>query len=630
MKSILLLVLFSLFYSNQILSAPYVAEVIKVRGKVTQLRPGSLSASKIKKGDRLVEDTSVVTGKRSFIRVRFIDSSILNLGPSGKVVITEMKKKKAGIITLLKGKLRTKVAREKNNKKNKFFIKTRTAALGVRGTEFQTIYNPDNKVTNLLTFKGKVAMVKVKKGISNSPEKIVSKKVEAKENLIERTSIDEVQVEEAAKTHTSQADKLDKLLESKEAVVVKQGQFSGVVKNLKRTTLPVKISPVQFNVLYKNNEFSEKKESSIKKKVIKDLKEEKLVLKQAKQDAPTEGIFNKKTGEFAAKSGGFIDLGSGLYVPPAKDSAFNKNLGVYEAKNVGAIDKDTGQYVAPKGLKLDAKKGFVLKDTKKKASKKQKAVLLAMTTDLNNNIKKDLFVGEEEEVKEVINLFSSREIFAKNTLSISLLGFDQDINQNKNTYEGKRSFYSDGTEGFSLNWDHSSGGSWQPVTGIVYKRINMTSNSDFVQKTESLLTMSAGVRKYISSRWNVLASLSIDQMFFSDYMDESGTISKNLTKVALPKLSVIFEGDLIKSGRFTLDTRLGLLASLSKDTASLTVNEGFGTHIELGTRYWSTRHAWFRLALFGENETHTAKSLVAETEDKHNTTGLKLSFGYIF
>ena len=72
-----------------------------------------------------------------------------------------MKKNEVGIITLLKGKIRSKVKKTKAHSKNKFFVKTQNAALGVRGTDFQTIYNPENNVTNLLTFKGKVAMINV-------------------------------------------------------------------------------------------------------------------------------------------------------------------------------------------------------------------------------------------------------------------------------------------------------------------------------------------------------------------------------------------------------------------------------------------------------------------------------------
>jgi hypothetical protein len=629
MKSnISLIALLFFLFSINISAANYVAEVVKVRGKVTQLRPGALSASKVKLGDRLSEDTSIVTAKRSFIRVKFIDDSILNLGPKGKVVITQMRKKKAGIITLLKGKLRTSVKKVSKQKKNKFFIKTRTAALGVRGTEFQTIYNPDNKVTNLLTYKGKVAMVKVEKGISQTPQKVTKKKKVSKQ-IVERTAKNEINVEEAAKTYEGHEENLEALLESKEAVVVEQGQFSGVVKNLTRTTEPVQISPVQFNVLYANKDMVERKDSAVKKKVIKDLSDEKISLKQKKQKAPAEGFHNKKTGEFAAKSGGFIDLNTGLYVPPKKDAVFNKELGVYEVQKVGAIDKKTGQYVAPKGLKLDAKKGFVLK-SKKKATKEEKQVLLAMTSDLNEVIKKDLFVGDEEEIKKKFEILSTTELFTKNTISLSLIGADYNVEQIFGSYEGSRYFYSDENTGFELNWDHSSAGSWQPVTSVYYRRVDLHNNSGFTQQSESLLSMSAGFRKAISSRWNLLTLASIDQMFFTDYSEENSVVERNLTKVALPKLSFIFEGDLIKTGRFTLDTRLGVMASLSKDAGDLTVKEGVGTHIEFGAKFWATSNLLTRLAVFNETEKHDTSTSVSSMEMEHETGGLKISVGYIF
>jgi hypothetical protein len=38
-------------------------------------------------------------------------------------------------------------------------IKTRTAAMGIRGTEFAATYNVNNQNSSLLVFKGKVKMV---------------------------------------------------------------------------------------------------------------------------------------------------------------------------------------------------------------------------------------------------------------------------------------------------------------------------------------------------------------------------------------------------------------------------------------------------------------------------------------
>ena len=35
--------------------------------------------------------------------------------------------------------------------------------MGVRGTEFQAVYNPEGKTTSLVTFEGEVQLAKIKK-----------------------------------------------------------------------------------------------------------------------------------------------------------------------------------------------------------------------------------------------------------------------------------------------------------------------------------------------------------------------------------------------------------------------------------------------------------------------------------
>ena len=141
-KKHLALIIFILFQSLTAIEAkrgPFIAEVIIVRGRVTLMAPGLRSAVVVKKGKKLWRDSSILTGKNSFIRIKFLDGSLASLGPESKMVVNETGKTNVGLISLVKGKLRTKIEKGKNARP--FFIKTRTAALGVRGTEFQTLYN---------------------------------------------------------------------------------------------------------------------------------------------------------------------------------------------------------------------------------------------------------------------------------------------------------------------------------------------------------------------------------------------------------------------------------------------------------------------------------------------------------
>ena len=68
------------------------------------------------------------------------------------------------MISLLKGKLRTKVIPnllDPKTRKSKLFIKTKTAAMGVRGTDFTSIYNPSLENTSVITFEGDVRLPKL-------------------------------------------------------------------------------------------------------------------------------------------------------------------------------------------------------------------------------------------------------------------------------------------------------------------------------------------------------------------------------------------------------------------------------------------------------------------------------------
>src|SRR5690606_13003721 len=65
-----------------------------------------------------------------------------------------------GLVSLLKGKMRSQIVPDNTNN-DKYIIRTRTAAMGVRGTDFQSTFNPENRATSLVTFKGQVAMARL-------------------------------------------------------------------------------------------------------------------------------------------------------------------------------------------------------------------------------------------------------------------------------------------------------------------------------------------------------------------------------------------------------------------------------------------------------------------------------------
>ncbi|MCR9204447.1 MAG: FecR domain-containing protein, partial [Halobacteriovoraceae bacterium] len=166
-KSFLIVILLAFSLPTLSKTRRLVAEVSLLRGKVSQLAPGERLARTLKVGDKVREDTSILTGDKSFVQIKYDDGSRTSLGPNSKIVVVKMDKKGNGVLNLLKGRVRNNVKQDYEGKK-KFYVRTRNAALGVRGTEFETIYNSDSNLTSLLTYKGEVAMVKTKDNIDKS------------------------------------------------------------------------------------------------------------------------------------------------------------------------------------------------------------------------------------------------------------------------------------------------------------------------------------------------------------------------------------------------------------------------------------------------------------------------------
>jgi len=352
-----------------------VAKVIIMRGKA-QVKTDSNDVKQLKKGMWLSEGTIVKTSPKSFVKLLFIDKSQMNLGPKSQMKISAFPKKEAGIITLMKGQLRSKVTKDymgiQNKDKSKLFIKTKTAAMGVRGTDFQVNFNPSNLTTGLVTFEGAVAMA---------------------------------QLGDTMKNFKASQTALERIVSSDQAVMVRRGQYSGASPKQLRATTPVKINPAQLKVMEKNdgsqaNNSANKtngkgKKLGHKKKKFRNVVPPGLeakaaantennvdnvvagavgsnVVKQvdaqvkaelapaAEASPPPEGMMNRITGEMAPAAGGYVDMETALYVPPPPGSAFDPTTETYiPPPEFGGFDVATGEYVEPAGMELTAEGTFV-------------------------------------------------------------------------------------------------------------------------------------------------------------------------------------------------------------------------------------------------------------------------------
>lgn len=131
--------MYLLVFLNLILTISLCAsefEVRLVRGKVVasikNLEPVEISV-----GDYLFEGTKLSSSSNSFAKLVFEDGSIVTIGADTEIILKRARLDAPSLIHLIKGELKATVTkRDFENLKSSFFVTTKTAALGVRGTEF--------------------------------------------------------------------------------------------------------------------------------------------------------------------------------------------------------------------------------------------------------------------------------------------------------------------------------------------------------------------------------------------------------------------------------------------------------------------------------------------------------------
>jgi hypothetical protein len=136
---------------------------VQISSPKQELRPGT-PGSKVCSGD------TVISGAASRVRLKMDDGNELNISPDSKIVLENYQfepaqNKKKVLLNVLQGKVRAATKQENmyNDKAsdgaaNSFQVKTKTAVAGVRGTDFLTSYDPQSGASQVVTFRGTVAV----------------------------------------------------------------------------------------------------------------------------------------------------------------------------------------------------------------------------------------------------------------------------------------------------------------------------------------------------------------------------------------------------------------------------------------------------------------------------------------
>jgi hypothetical protein len=283
----------------------------------------------IQKGQWVEQGAVVKTEKSSFVKLSFIDKSTVNIGPNSEMKIERFSKNEAGVLNVISGKIRSKVTKDYLNMekdKSKLFVRSKSAVMGIRGTDFMFSTSKETGASTAILFEGSVVFNKVTK----------KNKMKNLEAIVHR------------------------------GFRIKPGQFSVAHMKHKRPTVPSKLSTRQFVALEKNVSLASSSKKVLRKKVrsltppglTRDLvsSESQLSItkeKKAKREkidiSTTKGFV--KGDQIKPVDGSIVHIESGAIIPIGNDAHFDKNSKEWVSNTSGAVD-DKGGYIPPKSFEI--------------------------------------------------------------------------------------------------------------------------------------------------------------------------------------------------------------------------------------------------------------------------------------
>ncbi|MGO9578106.1 MAG: FecR domain-containing protein [Desulfobaccales bacterium] len=137
--------------------ADVVGRLTQVEGRVDLLKGGQLPATPVKTNDTVQPGDVLRTKSLSKAQITFIDNSTMTLAPESRVAIeayTADQNKRNAVIELFKGIAFMVVNKVYQSAEPDFVVKTQTAIMGIRGTEFGVRLQPNS--SDILNFKGRL------------------------------------------------------------------------------------------------------------------------------------------------------------------------------------------------------------------------------------------------------------------------------------------------------------------------------------------------------------------------------------------------------------------------------------------------------------------------------------------
>ncbi len=144
MKFLIKIVLIVMFLGGVLFSRD-VANVTALNGEASLQRAGKITELNL--GDKLQEKDTIITNAFAKVQIVFKDETIITIGKNSNFSISEYlfedKKTPVAKFAMLKGAMRTITGRIGKIAPDKFSVTTKTATIGIRGTNFSVVIDED-------------------------------------------------------------------------------------------------------------------------------------------------------------------------------------------------------------------------------------------------------------------------------------------------------------------------------------------------------------------------------------------------------------------------------------------------------------------------------------------------------
>jgi hypothetical protein len=329
-----------LLISSTAFAQSKVAVVKMLRGQATMSEGGK--DVKLALEQWIPSGVIVKTSEKSFVRLVFIDKSLMNIGPNSEMKIEQFGGGDAGVIDLVKGQIRSQVSKDylqqKDKDKSKMFIKTPNAVMGIRGTDFLISTNGVN--SSAVLFEGEVVFNK----FANADSRNMN--TNALEAAVDR------------------------------GVRIFPGEFSVVEANRPNPTVPSVLNVQQIEKLESNKDFTQSAPSDISaqsgKSVVPNgltgaaVSNESTVLnKELEQTGLSSNIENgaKPANSEVAKgfvtdtevkptNGSILHVETGVVIAPPKDAVFDANSNTFIPTSASGTVSSDGSFAPPPGMDI--------------------------------------------------------------------------------------------------------------------------------------------------------------------------------------------------------------------------------------------------------------------------------------